>query len=53
MTNDYSEIKSILKEAGVSKERISSFLTSAQKMYHLKDKLLQQASINKLDITAE
>lgn len=53
MSDDYSEIKSILREAGVSKERISSFLTSAQKMYHLKDKLLQQPSITQLNVTVQ
>ena len=53
MTDDYREIKSILREAGVSKERISSFLTSAQKIYSLKDQLLQKPSIRKLNITAD
>lgn len=53
MTDDYNEIKSILREAGVSKERISSFLTSAQKMYQLKDKLHQKPTVNKLNVNAE
>jgi hypothetical protein len=53
MTEDYNELKSILREAGVSKEKISSFLTSAQKMYTLKEKLLRDPSVTQLNVTVE
>ena len=53
MNPNWTELKAALQESGVSKDRVSSFLTSGKKLFELKNTLGEMKINKQVNVTLE